>query len=294
MDIGQDKVITCATCHEHKAALLQLLRQDSGIGHHLLSIGAKSWLERLAKGHCLGGNRMHMRPTLDTRKDCPIDQRRNILECFGWALEWVAHHSLTNDQPTTRPTQRLVCRRRHNMKAIIEGVLRHSTSNQPRDMRHIGHEQSANLVANRRKACKIQLARIGTKARQDDLRLMFLRHPLQLIVVNLTCSHILHLVTDEIILAGTMRHGRTMRQVATMTQIHREDGIAWLAPCKIHCFIRLSATVRLDISMVSPEELLGAVNRQLLYLVGILLPPIIAPARVTLAIFISKDTPKRP
>ena len=98
---------------------------------------------------------MHMRPTLDTRKDCPIDECRNILESLGWALEWVAHHSLTNDQPTTRPAQRLVRRCRHNVKAIIEGVLRHSTSNQPRHMRHIGHEQSTNLVADRRKACKI-------------------------------------------------------------------------------------------------------------------------------------------
>ena len=85
-----------------------------------------------------------------------------------------------------------------------------------------------------------------------------------------------------------------MRQVTTMTQIHREDGIAWLAPCKIHCFIRLSTTVRLDISMVSPEELLGTVDCQLLYLVSILLPAIVTPTWVTLAIFISKDTPKRP
>ena len=85
-----------------------------------------------------------------------------------------------------------------------------------------------------------------------------------------------------------------MCQVATMTQIHREDGIAWLAPRKVHGFIRLSTTVRLDIGMVSPEELLGTVDCQLLYLVGILLPAIVTPAWVTLAIFIRKDTPKRP
>ena len=85
-----------------------------------------------------------------------------------------------------------------------------------------------------------------------------------------------------------------MRQVATMTQIHRENGIAWFTPRKVHGFIGLSTTVRLDIGMVSPEELLGAVNRQLLYLVGLLLPAIVTPAWVTLAIFISKDTPKRP
>ena len=98
---------------------------------------------------------MHMWPTLNTRKDCSIDKCRNILECLGWALEWVAHHSLANDEPTTRPAQRLVRRCRHNVKAIVEWILCHSTSNQPRDMRHIGHEQRTNLVADRRKACKI-------------------------------------------------------------------------------------------------------------------------------------------
>ena len=84
-----------------------------------------------------------------------------------------------------------------------------------------------------------------------------------------------------------------MRQVATMTQIHREDGVARLTPRKIHGFIRLCTTVRLDVGMVGPEELLGAIDCQLLYLVGILLPAIVTPAWVTLAIFISKDTPKR-
>ena len=50
-----------------------------------------------------------------------------------------------------------------------------------------------------------------------------------------------------------MRHRRTMRQVATVAQIHRKDGIARLTPRKIYGFIRLSTTVWLDISMVSPE-----------------------------------------
>ena len=98
---------------------------------------------------------MHMWSALNTRKDRSIDECRNILESLGWALEWVAHYSFANDEPTTRPAQRLVRRCRHNVKTMVKWILRYPTSNQPRDMRHIGHEQSTNLVADRRKACKI-------------------------------------------------------------------------------------------------------------------------------------------
>src|SRR3989338_5138578 len=50
--------------------------------------------------------------------------------------------------------------------------------------------------------------------------------------------------------------------------------------------------MRLDIRMICAKKLLGAVNRKLLYLVGIFLPTVIATPRIPFGVFVRKHTPK--
>ena len=80
--------------------------------------------------------------------------------------------------------------------------------------------------------------------------------------------------------------GDAMGQVTAGREVEAHEGIARLQQREEHRLIGLCAGMRLDIGEAAVEQLLGALDRQRFGDVDILAAAIIAPARITLGIFV--------
>ena len=83
-------------------------------------------------------------------------------------------------------------------------------------------------------------------------------------------------------------HLRAVREVPAMIETHAEDGIARLQHGQIHRGIRLRTRVRLHVGVVGAEELLGAIDSQLLGDIHVLATTVIALARIAFGIFVGE------
>lgn len=111
-----------------------------------------------------------MRTALHTREYGAVDERRDILEGFLGRLERTADLTLAEDHTAAGTTERLVRRGSDDMEAVIERILGDAARNKAGDVRHIGHEQRTDLVADFSELGVIKLSRISAETRQDDFR----------------------------------------------------------------------------------------------------------------------------
>jgi len=87
--------------------------------------------------------------------------------------------------------------------------------------------------------------------------------------------------------------GVTVREVPAMRQVHRQDLVTRLDAGEVNGGIGLAARVRLDVGVVSAEEGLGPVNRELLDLVDLFTATIPALTGVTFGILVREDAALR-
>jgi hypothetical protein len=81
---------------------------------------------------------------------------------------------------------------------------------------------------------------------------------------------------------------RAVGQVAAAGQVEAEKGVARLQQGEEHRLVGLGAGMGLDIGILAPEQLLGAVDRQGLGDVDELAAAVIAPAGIALGIFVGQ------
>ena len=79
-----------------------------------------------------------------------------------------------------------------------------------------------------------------------------------------------------------------MGQVAAGGEAHAHDRVAGLEQRQHHRAVRLRARMRLDVGEAAAEQLLGALDRQRLDLVGRSAALIVAPARIAFGIFVGE------
>ena len=77
-------------------------------------------------------------------------------------------------------------------------------------------------------------------------------------------------------------------QVAAGGQAHAEDGVARLQQRQEHRLVGLRAGVRLHVGEAAVEQLLGAVDGQLLGHVDVLAAAVVAPAGIALGVFVGQ------
>ena len=87
--------------------------------------------------------------------------------------------------------------------------------------------------------------------------------------------------------------GVAVREVPAVRQIHRQDLVTWLDAREVNRGVGLAARVRLDVSVVGPEEGLGAVNRELLNLVDLFTATVPALAGIAFRILVRQHTALR-
>ena len=113
------------------------------------------------EGHRLGGDDVLQRAALLAREDRRVHLLRVLL--------------LAEDDPRARATEGLVDRGgdhvgvRHRRRVEVRG-------DQAREVRHVDHEQRADLVGDLAEAGEVELAGVGRPARDDHLRLALAGH----------------------------------------------------------------------------------------------------------------------
>ena len=77
-----------------------------------------------------------------------------------------------------------------------------------------------------------------------------------------------------------------VRQMAPMSQIHRQNLVPMLQKSEIHRRVGLRPRMRLDIRMLRPKQLLGPIDRCLLHVIHKLTSAIPATPGITLRILV--------
>ena len=151
----------------------------------------------------------------------------------------------------------------------------HAGGDQPGDVRHVDQEPGPDRVGDRPEPGEVDEAGIGRGTGDDQLRLVLVRQPLDLLEVDETvrfANAILHRLEP---FAG---HGRlgAVGEVAACVEGHAEDGVAGREQGQLDRTVGLGAGMRLHVGEAAVEQALGAVDRELLGDVDMLAAAIVA------------------
>ncbi|MNC22806.1 hypothetical protein D3C75_708130 [compost metagenome] len=165
-------------------------------------------------------------------------------------------------------------------------------SNQTGNVSHIHHEERADIIGNGTKRFKVNSARVCTCTGNNQFRTVFEGGFAHFIIINQECIF-LHAISYEVIQQSGGIYRTSVRQMTAVSEIHAEHSVTGIQCGQINCHIGLSTGMRLDIGMISAEQLLGTVTGKVLYDIDIFTAAIVAFARITFSIFIRKNRTHR-
>ena len=155
------------------------------------------------------------------------------------------------------------------------------------DVRHVDEEIGADLAGDLAHALEVDDARVGGGADGDQRGLEFARGFFELVVVDALVFWRDAVVGDLVEAAGEIRLV-AVGEVAAVGEVHGEDLVAGLEHGEVDGGVRLRAGVRLDVGVLRAEELLGAVDGELLDDVDVFAAAIPAAAGVALGVFVGE------
>ena len=226
-----------------KPAADERRREPLRVGDDLPLVVRERRLQRFLEAHRLGRDDVHQRSALHAGEDacdrgpsrtargtgpCPPRGPRSVL-CVVVVTKSECGTGLGCTPAATRPA---MCA----MSVTIGAPIAVGDRADPREVDH---------------------ARIGAGADDDHLRLVLVRQPLELVVVD-PLVVLAHAVGDDRVeLAGEVER-MAVRQVAAVRQVHAEHGVARLQQREVDRHVRLRAGVRLHVGVLGAEQLLGA------------------------------------
>ena len=136
-------------------------------------------------------------------------------------------------------------------------------------------------------AREVDDARVGAGADDDHLRLVLVRQPLQLLVVD-PLVVLAHAVGDDRVELAREVERVAVREVAAVREVHAEHGVAGLQRREIDRHVGLRAGVRLHVGVVGAEERLGARDGQRLDHVHELAAAVVALAGIAFGVLVGE------
>ncbi len=125
--------------------------------------------------------------------------------------------------------------------------------NKTRDVRHIYHEICAYCLCYGRKLLKVDGSGVSARARYYELWLALVSLLVQRFVVDEAL--VVHAVGYEVEVLARKVYGRAVGEVSACVKAHAHNGIAGLEQCEVNGGVSLSARVRLNVSVLSAENL---------------------------------------
>ena len=229
-------------------------------------------LHRFLEAHRLGRDDVHQRPALDAREHRAIE----ILLVLRAA----------QDHAAARAAQRLV-RGGGDEVGVRHRARVHVRGDQTGDVRHVGDDRRADRLADGADPLELDDARVGARADHDHLRLVLVRQPLELLVVDPLVVFAHAVGDDGVELAGEVQR-MAVREVAAVREVHAEHGVARLQQREVDRHVRLRARVRLHVGVLGAEQLLRARDRQRLGDVDELAAAVVALARIAFGVLVGQ------
>src|SRR5438477_7990816 len=217
------------------------------------------------------------RPTLRPRKDLLVHRLRML--------------RLAENHPAARAPQRLVRRGRHDLRMRYRRGI-DAAGDEPREMRHVDDENRTHFVRDRAKHWEVDDPRVRAAAANDDARRFLLRDVAHQIVIDAprVFTHRVRRRLEE--RAGEIDR-RPMGEMAAMRQREAEQRVAELGDGEIRGHVRLRARMRLHIRMLGAEQLLRAIDRELLDLIDNLTAAVVALPRQAFGVLVRERRPHR-
>ncbi len=216
-----------------------------------------------------------------------MDERAALRAGEGQLVQLLGEGCFAKDHAAARAAQRLV-RGGGNDVGMRHGTRMDACGDEAGDVGHVHKKEGANGFRGFADALEINDARIGAGAGDDHLWFVLGGKFFDFIVVN-AFVFFFHAVGDELVHAAGEIQGMAVRQVAAVGKIHSEDCVVFLQGGHVDGDVRGGAGMRLDVGVFRAEELLGAVDGQLLDFVGVLAATVVALAGIALGIFVGED-----
>ena len=164
----------------------------------------------------------------------------------------------------------------------------HARGDETGDVRHVDEKISADFAGKLAHAFEVDHARIGRGTDSDQRGLELTRGFFELLVIDpLVVGR--NAVVGHIVKAAGEIGLVTVREMAAVCEVHREDFVARFEHREIDCGVGLRARVGLDIRVFGAEELLGAVDRELLDDIDMLAATVPATAGIAFGVFVGED-----
>ena len=226
-----------------------------------------------AEGDGLGGDDVLERPALEPGKHRRVDLPGPV--------------GLAEDDAASRPAKGLVVGRRDE-RAVRHGGGVHAGGDQPGNVRNVRQQRAADLRGDLAEGLEVDGPRVGRRAADDQVRAQVARLATDLLHVDALRLRV-HAVAERLVEAPGDVDLHPVGQVPAVVELHAEDLAARLEAGQVHRDVRAGAAVRLDVGVFGSEQLLGAVDAQLLDVVDVLVAAVVALAGVALGVLVGQD-----
>ena len=158
---------------------------------------------------------------------------------------------------------------------------------QPGEVGHVDDQVRADLVGDLPEALEVQQARVRRPAGEDHLRPALVGDPLHLVHVD-QARLAVDLVGGDVVQLAADVDLHPVGEVAAVGQLEPHHRVAGIEQRVVDGGVGLGAGVRLDVGVLGAEQLLGAVDRQLLGDVDVLAAAVVALARIALGVLVGQ------
>ena len=202
-------------------------------------------------------------------------------------LIFLACSSRAEDHAAAGAAERLVDRGGDDV-GVGHRVGVQAGGDEPGEVGHVDHQVGADRVGDRAEALEVEDARVGAPAGEQQLRLALVGDPLDLVHVDQAVLGA-DLVRRDVVEAAGDVDLHPVAEVAAVGQRQAHDRVAGLQQRVVDGGVGLRAGVRLDVDVVAAEQLLRAVDRELLDDVDVLAAAVVALAGIALGVLVRED-----
>ena len=184
--------------------------------------------------------------------------------------------------------------RRGDDVGVSEGRRIDARRHEPGVVGHVDHEESARFVGDAGHALEVDGERIGRGPRDEELRTVFEREPLERVVVD-RFVFVESVGNGFEVLPGNVE-GHPVREVAALGERKSHDRVAGLEKRKEDGGVRLRARMRLHVhghldARGLAKETLGALDRKAFHFVDIFATAVIALSGIAFGVLVRQHAP---
>ncbi len=266
------------TSRNHAAArLAESGGQGLSVRNHLFLIGDELWRHGLPEAHRLGRHHVDQRAALNAGKHDFINVRAVFLA--------------RQNHSAARASQRLVGGGGDDIR-ILARVGMNTGGHQAGEVRHVDQENRIDGIGDLPEPGKIDDAGIGAAPGDDHLGLVLFGQARQLIVID-ALVFAANAIRDHFVSLTRKIQMVAVGEVAAMRKIHSQDRVAWIQDTGIRGLIGLRARVRLDVGVLSLEQLPGTGASQIFDHIGVLASAAVASAGIAFGVLVREDAAGR-